>query len=148
MKRGQVEMIGLVVVVMLIVIAALFYVKYGILDKKPKSDIVLEQSFTSNLLNSLLNVGVCDEKIKMDEAIISCFNEQNWCASKNCDDLKNEIKDIINLVGLKKFKNYSVWVEDKGEEKYFVTGCNSGIKAYTTVKGQNKRTYDVNLQLC
>ena len=149
MRKGQTEMIGLVIVMVLLVVGALFYVRFGILGKKNvKEDISLDVNYASNLLNSMLNVKICDRKTGLDEGMITCFNGGKICEQEACDYLKSEIQAIIDSVGLEKYKDYSVWVESKGRNEFISNNCRTGVKVDSKVVGENKIAYQVNLQLC
>jgi|SRR3989338_217466 len=149
MRKGQVEMIGLVIVVVLLVIGALLYVKFGVLDRKePKTDTSVELSYASNLLNSILNVKVCDDKTGVDEGLIMCFKGQNLCSQQACPYLKNEIKTIMASVGLKDEKHYSIWIENKGKTEYLFNNCKTGLVVDTKKTDTDRSAYKINLQLC
>ncbi|HLC85838.1 MAG TPA: hypothetical protein VJG30_00935 [Candidatus Nanoarchaeia archaeon] len=148
-KAGQIDIMGLMIVVILIIIGGLFYIKYGVLqDKEMQRDISLDQSYAINLLNSLLNVKVCEETIMIGEAMVECFNEGKICEKEACEYLKPQIEEIIAAVGLKDFKKYSLWIEKGDNVKYITEDCTTGVKADELLKTDDNEDYTVNFRIC
>lgn len=150
MKKGQIEMIGLVIVVLLIVIGGLLYIKFGVLDKKEtKKEAVIETVYAVNTLNAIKNVRICgDEQIKMQEAMNSCINGQEICEKEACDLIKSEIGVIMDSIGLTNQYTYSFYLEKKSEIVYIQKQCNYGTKADFKVGDISSGYYTVNLQIC
>ncbi len=148
MKKGQTEMIGLVIVVVILVIGALFYVKNVLEQQAPKKDAVVEVSYAGNLLNSIVNVNVCDGKYSFSDGLTACYNGLNFCEKEACNYMKLETKAIMGLVGYKDPKKYSFWVENNGNTKYINNDCKFGTKVDIKVAKENDEVYQVNLKLC
>lgn len=148
--KAQVEIMGLVIVVILLVVGALLYLKFGILQgENIEESNTLQINYASNLLNSILNVRACDKKTGFDEGMIMCFKGQNLCDRTACSYLSTEIKDIMGSLGLKDEQKYSIWVDNKGKKVYvFQDKCETGVKVDTKVVGSDKLAYQVNLKLC
>ena len=148
-RKAQVDIIGLMIVVILIVIGGLFYIKYGVLgEKKDTRDPSLDTNYAINLLNSVLNVNVCDQKVKFGDGFVECFNGGKICEEEACGYLKIQTKEIINSVGLKDYKQYSLWIEKSGETKYLANDCKTGIKADELIKTVDNDEYTVNFRIC
>lgn len=148
-KCGQIDIMGLMVVVILIIIGGLFYIKYGVLqDKEAQRDTALDQSYAINLLNSLLNVKVCEETTMLGEAMVECLNEGKVCEEDACEYLKPQIEEIISAVGLKDYKKYSLWIEKNDNVKYLAEDCKTGVKADELLKTEDNDEYTVNFRIC
>src|SRR3989344_8037529 len=92
-KRGQTEMLGLVIIVILIVIGALFYVRFGILGKsgeRQQKENTINAIQAYNLMNAIMNVKVCGN-VSIREGFALCKNNGNLCDENACTYLDNEI---------------------------------------------------------
>ncbi len=149
MKSGQVEMIGLVIVVVLLVLGALFYAGLALGRNPVKKEATLEVAYINNLLNAMLNVKVCDETWQFSDEIVACFNGEDLCGENSCEFLKSEIDKVMAAVGLKGLRTYYLWIESENEKKVILgEECKSGSKADIKISGRNDRVYEVNLKLC
>ncbi len=150
MKKGQIEMIGLVIVVIILIIGGLLYLRFGVLGKKEvKKEAIVETAYLVNTLNSILNVKVCSNTISIQDGLTKCFEEgQNLCGGEACDYLKDQIKDIITSVGLNDKYKYSFYIEMNNEAIYINQQCEYGSKADIKVANAEGETYTANLQIC
>lgn len=144
---GQVEIIGLVVVVIIIVIGVLFYIGFG-LKKAPQKESSIEIGYASNLLSSVLNVQVCNNTKQISEAIVACFNDQQICDMDACDYVKSETKVIMDRIDIKEFENYYFYAERGSEKKEFSKECKFGTQVDSKIVGPSNENYQVNLKLC
>lgn len=149
-RKGQIEMIGLVIVVILLSIGLLFYVKFGVFRQdNNKEDAGVENAYLNNLMGAILNVKVCNtEPVKVDEGIIKCFNSESICGEEACEYLKNNIGDVLGLIGLKKYKNYSIWLKDSNNNKTIIDKCKTGILTHTTIVSSSKEHYTLYFRVC
>ena len=150
-KKGQIEIMGLMVVVILIIVGGLFYIKYGVLGgKKEATDSSIEQAYSIGLLNALLNVKVCEEaQIRVGDGLVKCYEGgQEICSQEACEYLKGQMKDIIGSVGLKNYKSYSFWIEKSGEPKNLFEDCKTGVKTDEVIIADNNEEYTVNFRIC
>src|SRR3989344_6633814 len=148
-KMGQMEIVGLMVVVIIIIIGALFYLKFGILhQEQDNTDLSIEQSYTINWLNSILNVNVCNNTISYKSSLIECYNDGNVCGESACDYLKSESNNIINSIGLKEYKNYTFWIQSGEDIKFIENECKIGVKADEVILSDNGDEYTVNFRIC
>ena len=151
-KKAQTEVIGLVVVMIIIVIGGLFYIGFG-LKSPPKKQSTIEISYASNLLNALLNVKICDNTKQISEAIVDCFNTKDVCGKDACEYVSTEIRDIMERLGVKEFKNYYIYAQIGSQRQDFNKNkdCNAdsaGRQVDRDVIGQNNEDYKINLKIC
>lgn len=148
-RNGQVEMIGMVIVVVLLVLGALFFLKFGILrgENEINSKPAVDASYGSNFLNAISNIKYC-EKYSLSEVLDSCYNDKIMCDKEACSYLNEEIKAISEFTGLKKNKKYSIWVERTNWNKSFSNECSSGVKTDIRLVNVDNEVYTLNLQLC
>lgn len=115
MKKAQMEMFGLVIIVVLIVVIALFALRFMFIGRgtSGNKDQVLSIK-ANNLINALLKVSVNGNDIKQD--IGSC------CVSNiNCASIENKIEEII---------------ENSIEENYEFTALSNDQECFVINKGQ------------
>jgi len=146
--RGQVEMIGLVIVVVLLVLGGLFYVAAITRDSGNENkgvEATLDASYSNNLLNALYNMKYCE--VSFSDVLDLCYSDKILCDKNACDYIKEETNNIIKSVGLEKQRNYSLWLEQGDNKEIFKSQCSSGIKTDIQVASEDK-IYTVNLQLC
>ena len=143
-------MIGLVIVVILLAVGLLFYVKLVVFrEDTTKQDIAAENAYLTNLMGFVLNLKVCESNpIKIEEGIAQCFNGAQICGQEACDYLKVQIKDIIKQAGIKKYKNYSIWVIKGNENRTIIAECKTGILTHTTIVTPDKEHYTAYFRVC
>ena len=92
LKKGQTEIIGLVVIVLIIIFVALFFLRFYLsssnLDTKSVNSIK-----ANNLINAIRLASVCNGNI--GDAIISCCNNDDFCGQDACNFVNQEIGKII-----------------------------------------------------
>lgn len=153
MKRAQIEMIGLVLVVVLLLLGALFYLRFGILDKENKREAsTLKGTQAFHLTNALVKVRFCDTSL--EDVLIQCEEEPAlaFCGRENaCAFLEQEIPKIVDPLLHKNVGVRYTFFAQKGEEAFFrlqdtFGGCITGVNspAYS-FKG---RRYKVFFKLC
>ena len=149
MRKGQMEIVGLMVVVIIIIIGALFYLKFGILHKEQENtDLSIQQSYTINWLNAISNVNICNNTISYKDSLIECYNDGIVCGENACGYIKSESDNIIHSIGLKDYKNYSFWIQKGDDVKYLTYECKTGVKADEILLDTNGEEYTINFRLC
>ena len=152
-KKGQIEIIGLVIVVILIVIGLLLYVKFGILRKQEtKKDSSLELAYVNNLMISIFNLKVCEENpMKIEDVLVKCFDssDSEICGNRRtCDYAKEEIEKIMAGFSFKDYRKTSIFIE-KGEQVVGITNdCEFGVNSYTTIVTADNEYYTENFKVC
>ena len=153
MNKGQIEMIGLVIIVILLIIGLVFYVKFGVLRRETVPESTLEEQISAiNLMGAIFNMEVCEENpTKIEELLVNCFEDQSteFCNEEDsCVYAKGEINKIIDSINLKNYKKYSISVE-KGENTVEIKGdCATGILASTTVVTPEGDYYTAKFRVC
>ena len=107
MKKSQIEMFGLLILVMLIAISLVIAVRF-MLGSSSQSEIPVEPRLTSQAINlelALTRTSVC-ENTDFTNVLIACCNDQDSCG-KNACDLAKEILDS-SLPQLIPNQNYNV----------------------------------------
>ena len=119
MKRGQTEIIGFMVIILLLFFSLIFYFAFS---GKDDSDFVAEaeQSLeVSNLLTVIKQYTLCEDA-SLGDAIKSCAEGGGFvCDTDACTLVKTEVPQIVSLNG---------WEEDSymfsiGEELYSPSTC-------------------------
>ena len=69
LKKAQIEMIGLVIVVILITIGLLLYIKFGVFreESSANEDPTLEYIYSTNLMGAIFNIKICEDEPKKVE---------------------------------------------------------------------------------
>lgn len=159
-RKGQIEMIGLVIVVILLAIGLLFYFKFGILraDSDLGEDPTIETTYVNNLMGAVLNMGICENERGIDSlegAVVTCFDEGDYSGGESlcngmgsCDYSKTEIKRIMSELELKKYRKLSVSVEKNNNVVDIIGDCEIGIVGRTRVITPMREAYTVKFTIC
>ena len=149
MKKGQIEMMGLVIVVILIVIGGLFYVRFALLggtvEVADNSEVQVAQA--TNLLIALANLRMdCgDLREQVSEVLVRCSQEGEYCGQNACDYLSQELPPILDDLP---FKDYAFWVVSRDESFFSLGDCAVGIGSGSyTLYAQNERLH-ANFRIC
>src|SRR3990167_6789044 len=85
---------GLLMVVILIIIGAVFYLKYAVLSDKDESFQSTEREIQAvNSVKALMNLETCNVTIK--KAIDMCSNQEDLCGELSCDNLEQKSSFIL-----------------------------------------------------
>jgi flagellin-like protein len=146
MRKGQIEIIGLLIVVVLIVIGALFYVKFALLTPDDDFQKLHSDSIDSNnLINAILNVKVCENTIKIKDGIVACANNEVICDQDACGLVEEGINTIFETIGDKKRS----FVVLEGEKVFLELGeCEYGVASGKYPIRGDYSSYDVQLRVC
>ena len=137
MKKGQTEIVGLVVIVILIVFIAIFSLSFMLKPKQQDDDILKLKA--NNLRASLLKTNLCGGVTIKDE-IENCIGGYPECG--DCSGLNSKI-DIIIKNSLESEK-YSFVVLNDEEDFIRIGNCIENITAVSQVIGNG----EVRLTLC
>ena len=144
MKRGQAEIIGLVVVVLLLVFALIFFVKIKGSDDENESRLIRSNLRANSALNALMKVHIenDDEKRQMKDLI-----SEGCTDNDSCERVKEKLEYYLNdpKVGIFNEEKYHLIVSEGG--KYLISVgkyCASGINASPFIVGTRK----VDLTIC
>lgn len=129
MKKGQTEIIGFMVIILILFFGLIFYFKFANQDS---TDLLgeAEQSLeVSNLLNSIKKYTVCSSE-NLGDAIKSCASSGQACGEDACILVKREVGKIVELNGWETTE-YMFYIN---EELYSPSTCvgNSFADDYTS----------------
>lgn len=137
MKKGQTEIVGLVIIVILIVFIAIFSLTF-ILKSEQQDDDILKLKANA-LRSSLLKTNVCGSVTVKDE-IENCIDDYYECI--DCGNLQSEIVKIIS--GSLENEEYNFNVFSDGESFMRIGSCVDNV----TAVNQNIRNGVVEVTLC
>ncbi|MBS3150953.1 hypothetical protein J4443_01065 [Candidatus Woesearchaeota archaeon] len=127
MKRGQGEIIGLVVVVLLLVFALIFFVKIKSSDDENESRLIRSNLRANSALNALMKVHVedDDEKRQMKDLIEECI------LTNNCDDVSSNLMYYLEdpTQGIFTNEKYRLIVSGDHDLVSLGNDCKSSISA-------------------
>ena len=129
MKRGQSEIIGLVIVVLILVFALIFFVKIKGSDDDNESKLIRFNLRANSALNALMKVNV-DTKNQMKDIIQECVDKDDL-GSDECVYAKSRSKYYLeDEIGFDE-NEYSLIVGMSGGNDLFSLGadCRSSISA-------------------
>ncbi len=150
MKKGQLEIIGLVIIVVLLLIGALFYLRFGVLNPQPtfeQNTIRVNQAY--NLMNALTNIKLCDKKLS--EAIVSCKEGTGeYCEGKDaCTYLKEQLPKIADPIFHDTIGTDYSFEAKRGEDVFLNFGdCKVGQNSPPLRISSNGKTYLASFKLC
>ena len=127
MKRGQSEIIGLVVVVLILVFALIFFVKFKNSDSDDESKLIRFNLRANSALNALMKVHteIDDERMQMKDFIEECISREPIDCSKVEEDLEHQLN-----FALANSEDYQLIVSKEGDDVFSLgKGCKSSISA-------------------
>lgn len=120
MRKGQIEIMGLVIIVILLVMTAIFALTFIIKPKQTNDDILKLKA--NSLRSSILKTELCSHVSVKDE-IENCIDGFNECIE--CSSLHLEIEKIIK--GSLENERYSFTVLSNNGEFIKIGNCLNGI---------------------
>jgi len=144
MKKGQVEIMGLLVVVVLIIIGGVFYLKYCSTQKPDTQiEVNIRQIQTINAVKALMNLRVCDREMK--EAILLCADDMQLCEQDACEYLDEFVKGVYDRV---LEDEYLFVIKERESELLKIGGCDYGVSSGPYLIQEEGRYFEVNLKIC
>ena len=150
-SRAQIEMIGLVILVVILLFGALFYVRFQVLQPvQSHQDSTLVTTQAYNLLGALLSLPLCEKKT-VKQAFIQCSETStaSFCGDlTSCQALKTQLPQILGpavdrALGL----NYSLTARSEEAVFFSISGCTRGITPSYPFQESGKN-YEIILTLC
>src|SRR3989344_1612974 len=96
MRKGQTEIIGLVVVIILLIVIGFIYLSFSLMPKQD-SAVIRKGVEVSNMLNAILKYtpdGCSGDSV--NDIIVDCRSNLPVCGDLNCNSfLATQIRDII-----------------------------------------------------
>ena len=118
-RKGQTEIIGIVVIVILLVIGLFFMIGQRLKPKDSQKGTFVDPKLAQSFLNTLMNTKTAQNVIVSD-ILKDCYsNRKDLCGSmKNCCAYAEEtMKNALEATLLKQERSYRLTVEKKGSEK-------------------------------
>lgn len=99
MNRGQIEIVGLMIIVILVTMGMLFYVSYSSreIDRPNDAKKFVDTEIGTSFISALLKTNVCN--VNVDDLITDCAktNRQITCGGLNsCEQLNQTVRDVLN----------------------------------------------------
>ncbi|MAG50336.1 hypothetical protein CL621_01685 [archaeon] len=148
MKKAQVEIFGLLIIVILITIIAIFALRFFLYtggESERNQDVI-----ANNLLNALLKTTMCEKSLS--DVMVDCYNGLNSCDSENCKTyIVSEIKFIINKLDIKE-EDYKFIVSISDDDFIKIGKCDEKKQdislAAPYVKNINSKLFKADIYLC
>lgn len=145
MKKAQMEIIGLVVIVTIVVVAVILFVRFSLLDQQPHTSTSIESVEANNLLNALLKTTICE--ISVQDAIQECNQKIPLCNQEPCSYTSDKIKEILGA-SIDEKTDYSFEALADNDPLIKVDNCRTGISAAPFSIPSRGVVYTINLKLC
>lgn len=142
MKRGQSEIIGLVVVVLILVFALIFFVKVRNSEDDNESKLIRSNLRANSALNALMKVHVTgneNKRVQMKDLIEECVlaynpppppEDANYVLPNECNTLKEEDLKINLDIIFDDSKEYHLVVSEGDDDIFSLgDGCRNSISA-------------------
>lgn len=151
MKTAQIEMIGLVLLVTLLLIGGLFYLRFIVLQPEPlATDSTLRTTQVTNLLTALLPLTLCDDKT-VRNALAQCatYPDTPFCADRTgCDAIHTSLPPILDAtlsrpLGLA----YNLTARTPDDAFFSIGPCTTGT-AITLPFQEEGKNYELLLRIC
>ncbi len=143
MKKGQVEMMGLVIIVILIVLGGLLFLRFS-LSKPQIEQPSIDTAQSYNLINALLNIQICNGT-SIRQATHACNTGQTMCNQDACTYTSTEIGQIIEKATYKETAFYAL---DGDFEVITVNPCQLGTTSPPYYFKEGNKEYEVYLKTC
>ena len=145
MKKEQIEIMGLMIIVILIVIGALLYLRFGILQSKQvTTENKIQNIQAINLINALMNIQICEE-LTLKETVVKCQNDpQSDC----CQTLNGKINEILDTTTEFDYDFYITKNEEIILQLPEILVCETGIRSPSFTFTDSGTPYESYFTLC
>lgn len=107
MKKGQTEMIGLLVIVVLILVIGVVFLRFSVGKPSDLKADLRTNIQTTNLLRAVMKANIDDRSVA--DAILECSAN-----SAQCDEVKAGIKEILDIsIGKGREYSFTATIEDR-----------------------------------
>tara|TARA_Y100000310_G_scaffold275451_1_gene291992 strand:- start:584 stop:1009 length:426 start_codon:yes stop_codon:yes gene_type:complete len=130
MKKGQMEIIGFLVIVLLLFFSLIFYFSFA---SKDTTDLIGEAEDNlevSNLLAAIKLQTVC-EGVQLNDAIKSCVAGGFECGEDACDLVQNEVAAIVRANNWNE-EEYSFYIDEQLVSPEVACSGNTFVDDYIT----------------
>lgn len=135
MKKGQNEVIGLVVIVILIMVIGLFAMRFYIANSKQEDRSEFYSTKANNLVNAVLKASTCNSD--MEEAIVACCENRDFCEQDACEFVEKEVEKMLK--SLEEEAKFEV------EDCFSFGECDYGISSSSFVVSNE---YEASVVIC
>lgn len=144
MRKGQVEIMGLMIVVVLIIIGGVFYLKYCTTQPvNTQAEANIRQIQTINAVKALMNLKVCE--VDMKQAIYLCANDMQLCNEDACLYLNKFITEVYDKI----LEDDYLFVINKGESELLSIGaCEFGVSSGPYLIEEQRSKFEITLKVC
>ncbi|MDP1694233.1 MAG: hypothetical protein Q8L34_01715 [Candidatus Woesearchaeota archaeon] len=139
MKRGQMEMVGLLVIVILLLVLGVLFLKFSVTPKSTTLADSRSSLESTRLLQALVLTTIQGKSFQ--EYAVACSED-----SAACTVLRQEIENIFTIL-LKKGQKYSFYLLYNDQNILRLEQCTLGVVSsypFTAIGG----FYEVQLRLC
>ncbi|MDD5253493.1 MAG: hypothetical protein PHG05_00105 [Candidatus Nanoarchaeia archaeon] len=146
-KKGQTEIIGLVVIVILFVIIGSFFLVFSSKNKNTETKDVIK---TSKFMPAFLEYTPClDSNVKMEEIIRDCNNDEIApCQNLNCRDfIRKTLEPSLNEFFGKEYR-FSITKTGKGFIEIGNCTGNNMISENYQAGGFGENRFEITLAIC
>jgi len=145
MKKAQMEVIGLVIIVILILVGVLMFVRFVVLAPQSSQKTTIESLEANNLLSALLKTTICE--ISVLDAIKECQQATTICNQNACTYTEDKIQEIMEA-SLDVKTDYKIEVLTNNNPLFNLGSCERGINSAPYSIPSQGVTYTIKLKLC
>ena len=146
MKKAQMEVIGLVIIVILVFVGILMFVRFVVLAPET-SQKTIESLEANNLLSALLKTTTSCNSLSVLDAIKECQQKTTICNQDACIYTKDKIQDIMQA-SLDVKTDYKLEVLTNNNPLFAMGDCEKGIASAPYSIPSKGITYTIKLKLC
>lgn len=144
--KGQIETLGLLVIVILLVFIGIFALRFMSFDNKKVVDEGFYSVKANNLLNAIQKASVCGTN--MEKAIVACFEESSFCGRTDvCGFVEEEVSKII-YESLEEDVSFTAKDSQYGSIGVEIVNCNAGISSVSSFIRSGYGVYEIGVVLC
>ncbi len=124
MDKGQIDMIGITVILLLLIIIGIVALRFSITKVESNQDSTLNSIKANNLVNALVKASSCDSNLK--ETMKNCCENRDFCGQNACDFLEKEVKLIFDKTMT---SNYFIEIKNEDKSCFNFGNCAQGISS-------------------
>lgn len=136
-------MMGLVIIVILIIFAALLFVRFG-LTKPPNEQSSIQTAQSYNLINAITNIQICDNQ-SIRQAIHKCNTNEPLCNQEACSYTTQRINQIIQASTSKSMAFYAY---NEQTELLNTGDCTYGTASPPYFFKEENQEYETFIKVC
>lgn len=99
MRKGQTEILGFLVIVLLLLFVGIFFLYFSLrAEPETLQDSVVELQL-NNLMNAVTQYSVCEDA-DLEDVMVACNDNRRICNEDSCSLMENELLAIFDELGL------------------------------------------------